>query len=81
MPDSQLTAYLLDKSLIDYTITVTSEALRSNDALQAQTKKRAAHALKFFLDILDPSIDEENQQLETFKTYHAALSGTSFASV
>ncbi|KAJ3501319.1 hypothetical protein NLJ89_g9392 [Agrocybe chaxingu] len=82
MAVSQLSAFLLDSSLIDYTTAVTGEALRSaaDSAIHEQTKKRAAHALEFFLNILDPSIDEEKKQLETFKSYHAALNDPSLAS-
>ncbi|CAA7266898.1 unnamed protein product [Cyclocybe aegerita] len=82
MAVSDLSAFLLDSSLIDYTTTVTREALQSapDSAIHEQTKKRAAHALEFFLSILDPSIDEEKKQLEIFKSYHAALNDPSLAS-
>ncbi|KDR81889.1 hypothetical protein GALMADRAFT_114691 [Galerina marginata CBS 339.88] len=77
---SPLTGYLLDSSLIDYTVAVTNDALRASDpALQEQTKKRAAHALEFFLDILNPSVEEEKAQLETFRSYHAALNDPALA--
>jgi len=75
---SQLTPYLLEPSLLNYTIAVTGDALRVSDpTLEVQTKKRAAYALKFFLDILDPLIEEEKIQRDIFHTYHAALTGTS----
>ncbi|KAG6884588.1 hypothetical protein C0993_009790 [Termitomyces sp. T159_Od127] len=78
MAEDQLTPYLLDSSLIDYTIAATSEALQLSDpALQEQSKKKATYALQFFLNILDPSFKKEKEQLDTFRLYYAALNGRS----
>ncbi|KAH0579380.1 hypothetical protein H2248_003517 [Termitomyces sp. 'cryptogamus'] len=80
MTATQLTPYLLDKSLIEYTTVATSEALRLSDpVLQQQTKQKAACALQFFLSILDPSSEEERRQLNIFQSYYAALNGKSQA--
>jgi hypothetical protein len=70
---NQLTPYLLDRSLIDYTDAVVFESLRSGD--DATKKKRATLALEFFENILDPVTKEEKDQLHVFSKYQAALNG------
>jgi hypothetical protein len=70
---NQLTPYLLDRSLIDYTDAVVVESLHSGD--DSTKKKRATLALEFFKNILDPMIKEEKAQLDVFAKYHAALNG------
>ncbi|KIM35698.1 hypothetical protein M413DRAFT_327191 [Hebeloma cylindrosporum] len=68
---NQLTPYLLDRSLVDYTEAVVFESLRSCD--DSTKKKRATLALEFFKSILDAVIKEEKDQLDVFTKYHAAL--------
>jgi len=70
---NQLTPYLLDRSLIDYTDAVVLESLRSSD--DSTKRNRASLALGFFETILDPLIKEEKDQLDIFARYRAALNG------
>jgi hypothetical protein len=75
MSTSELTPYLLESSLVQYTVTTTKHALQ---ALNEQTKKRAKSALKFFLDILDPSIELERQKRDIFQSYLDAVNGAPY---
>jgi len=71
-----LSSYILDQSLIDYTLLATRDALTKSDgAAAALAKKRAIPALEFFTTLLDPSIEEEKVQLDAFKKCLAALEG------
>ena len=76
MTNLDLTPFILDKSLIDYTLLATRDALTKSDgAAAALARKRAIPALEFFTTLLDPSIEQEKAQLDAFKKYLAALDG------
>ncbi|KIK03266.1 hypothetical protein K443DRAFT_676939, partial [Laccaria amethystina LaAM-08-1] len=81
MTNLDLTSFILDQSLIDYTLLATRDALTKSDgAAAALAKKRAIPALEFFTTLLDPSIEQEKVQLDAFKKYLAALDDESIAS-
>ncbi|KAF9523404.1 hypothetical protein CPB83DRAFT_910664 [Crepidotus variabilis] len=71
MGDSQLTPYLLDKSLLQYTHRCTEVALAPNAT--SPDRIRARLALEFFVSLFDPAVDSERKCLETFKNHLVAL--------
>lgn len=74
-PSSYLLPLAEDLGLIEYTIGAANDALRGPHGIAR--RNRAEGALDFFLDLFDPSVDAERQQLETFRAYRAALDGRS----
>lgn len=69
----QLSPYLLDSSLVNYTTSVVLESLHDVD--NETKRKRASSALAFFENVLDPSKEVEKAQLDIFSKYREALSG------
>ncbi|KAF5322287.1 hypothetical protein D9619_001288 [Psilocybe cf. subviscida] len=73
----KLSSYLLDSSLVDYTVGVVVESLRDRDNFVK--KQRATLALAFFEGILDPAIEAERPQIEIFSRYNAAFQDADIA--